>query len=241
MRCRAETRSPRAANRRPRTRFEKLYLAFEGDGAVGHRILGIEGVLWMPAPRALRRLQAVFQTCAYCRAIRTRQARGNGVTVRLDDRDARARNRRCRVEPRHEDQRVQRAVLHADAEIGDLNEARARTTGSLLSRQTGRVLDRLPFLDRRPDEPGARRFERLRPGPGRATESCRRSHRAGDRSGRRPARRGNRTSAGRRSSASADRARRARPTGGRSGNFSSRTAAAIHRPSPRRRGRRQSS
>ena len=100
-------------------------------------------------------------------------------------------DRRCRVEPRHENQRVQRAVLHADAEIGDLNQAGAND-GLALLRQTGACSIGCPSstaVQTSPVPDGLSALARSRP----CDESRRLSHRGGDRSGRRPARRGNRT------------------------------------------------
>ena len=78
------------------------------------------------------------------------------AVVQPDDRYVGARHRRPGVETRDEDQRVLRAVLHGDAEVGHLHHRRV-DRGRHDERTRSR--DRLPLLHGRPHQARAARLQ----------------------------------------------------------------------------------
>ena len=86
-------------------------------------------------------------------------ARPLRAAVGLDDGDAGARHRRSVVEARDEQQRVLRAVLHGNPEVGHLHQARPDDRLVVFRPRRARARDRRPLLDGRPHEPGSRRFQ----------------------------------------------------------------------------------
>ena len=105
---------------------------------------------------------------------RDRDAVGSGgaaperAVVRPHDRDVRAAHRRAGVEPGDEDQRVLRAVLDADPEVGDLDDrrARARLVAAVARRVRGSASPSRTAAQTRPVPPGRRA---RRPGSSHAT------------------------------------------------------------------------